>query len=333
MNTNQQWNQGQMPTGGNPQMQPEKDSGRKGLIIAISIVSVLVLALGGFIAYKMLIEKKSDTEVASEASADSLKKTAAVENADTLSKALAEGKDAYGKGGEMTGLPDAVVLGFEEGVKDVEFGFEAGYGYTYHFNLNGQLASVDYFDYGTELKLFILNGRAQECSGQDNGFGDELIEQEQLYNGEQVDKLHVYLTLRGDTDLDGKITALDAQFANLYFLETVVLGKTAEDLLEDPDSAYLNRLGEMRAELFQFSHYACDTHDGNGEISALDSQDIRMYFLENTVLDSGTEWNEIANSDVVPFDDLHAAPLGRDEYVGHTDGWQLTEAPAEEGQG
>ena len=156
-------------------MQPEKDSGRKGLIIAISIVSVLVLALGGFIAYKMFIEKKNGTEVASEASADSLKNTA-VEKADTLSKSLAEGKDAYGKGGEMTGLPDAVVLGFEEGVKDVEFGFEAGYGYTYHFNLNGQLTSVDYFDHGTELKLFILNGRAQECSGQDNGFGDEVVE-------------------------------------------------------------------------------------------------------------------------------------------------------------
>ena len=48
-----------MPTGGNPQMQPQKDGGRKGLIIAISIVSVLVLALGGFIAYKLWIERKA----------------------------------------------------------------------------------------------------------------------------------------------------------------------------------------------------------------------------------------------------------------------------------
>ena len=172
MNTNQQWNQGQMPTGGNPQMRPEKDGGRKGLIIAISIVSVLVLALGGFIAYKLFLEKKGGPELTAEAPADSLKTAAA---ADTLNKALAEDtkKDAYGKGGEMKGLPDAVVLGFEEGVKDVEFGFEAGYGYTYHFNRNGQLVSVDYFDHGTELKLFMLNGKATECSGQENGFGDE----------------------------------------------------------------------------------------------------------------------------------------------------------------
>lgn len=175
MNTNQQWNQGQMPTGGNPQMQPQKDGGRKGLIIAISIVSVLVLALGGFIAYKLWIEKKGASEVTAEVAADSLKK-ATVGDADSLSKALktGNGEDAYGKGGdEMRGLPDAVVLGFDEGVKNVEFGFEAGYGYTYHFNLNGQLVSVDYFDHGTELKLYMLNGKATECSGQDNGFGDD----------------------------------------------------------------------------------------------------------------------------------------------------------------
>lgn len=202
MNTNQQWNQGQMPTGGNPQMQPEKDSGRKGLIIAISIVSVLVLALGGFIAYKMFIEKKNGTEVASEASADSLKNTA-VEKADTLSKSLAEGKDAYGKGGDMPGLPEAVVLGFEEGVKDVVFGFDAGYGYTYHFNRDGQLVSVEYYDHGDHGTLMMLNGRALECSGQDSGYGDdEPVEPESYHAVYEYrplgDKTDVYITVDGE---------------------------------------------------------------------------------------------------------------------------------------
>ena len=166
----------------------------------------------------------------------------------------------------------------------------------------------------------------------DNGFGDELIEQEQLYNGKEIDKLRVHLTIRGDVTLDSQITALDGQNALIYFLESDVMENYADEMIANDNTGFMSTMdAETRAKYFQFIHYAADANDGNGEITALDAQSILTYYLENTVMTTETDWDEIVGTDVVPMDDLHAAPLGRDEWVRYTDGWQLTEAPEEQG--
>jgi hypothetical protein len=43
---------------------------------------------------------------------------------------------AEGWSATQSGRTDAQVLGFSKGVKSVAFGFEAGFGYTYHFDRN-----------------------------------------------------------------------------------------------------------------------------------------------------------------------------------------------------
>lgn len=201
--------------GGNPQMQNHGDSGRKGLIIAISIVSVLLLALGGFIAYKLLIEKpdaeKTMAAVSDSQQTDSLK-TAANDTLKTASQANKDEGDDSGKGEEEPKLTDAQALGFAKDVKEVNFGFESAYGYTYRFDRNGQLTTVEFYDHGNEGKMTILNGRAIKCDGEDMGFGDEGPEEPETYHTvyeyrEQGRTANVYMSVDGQKEeLLGTIT-------------------------------------------------------------------------------------------------------------------------------
>ncbi len=206
--TQQTWNHGPVPAGGTPPMNQKPDSGRKGLIIAIAVVSVLVLALGGFITYKLLADDKK-TETASESTtaeaADGKLAAADVPSGDTLKVAMATADNEDLEKDVATGKPsDAKVLGFEEGVKSVQFGFEAGYGYTYHFDRDGQLTAVDYFDHGNEGTLTMLNGKGLKFDGEDFGFGDDEDEQpqsESFHNvieyRQQGDKTEVYMSVNG----------------------------------------------------------------------------------------------------------------------------------------
>lgn len=68
---------------------------------------------------------------------------------------------------------DAQMLGFSKGVKSVAFGFEAGFGYTYHFDRNGQLTTVVYTDHGNTGTLLMKGGKATQYDEVSEGFGDD----------------------------------------------------------------------------------------------------------------------------------------------------------------
>ncbi|MCQ2416498.1 MAG: hypothetical protein MJ071_01645 [Oscillospiraceae bacterium] len=178
------------------------------------------------------------------------------------------------------------------------------------------------YDY-VPVNLKLVDEDAVQSVIFDHGFGTELIEQEGLYNGKQIDKLRVYITLRGDADLNGSIDSLDAQQALMYYLETQVMGKTALEVLDE--AGFLANQSSRKKEIFQFSHYAADVHDGNGELQAIDAQNILAYYLENNVVLSGAGWNDasVVGQAVVPNHALHAAPLGADDNATSENGWNL----------
>ena len=74
---------------------------------------------------------------------------------------------------QTTKPTDAQVLGFSKGVKSVEFGFEAGFGYTYHFDQGGQLTAVVFTDHGDTGTLSMKDGRAEKCDVVSMGYGEE----------------------------------------------------------------------------------------------------------------------------------------------------------------
>lgn len=226
--TNPSFNQGQMPEGGNPQMTPTPDGGRKGLIIAICVVSVLVLALGGFIAYKLLSDdKKTETveTTATQTPNDSLA-------TDTLSKNLSEGDGATNVASEAQGRSDAELLGFIKGVKEVLFGFEAGFGYTYYFDRDGQLTSVHFFDHENSGDMTLLHGKALKVDGLSGGCEDcdePPVAEENHYVYEyrtQDDKTDIYISENGqpskllgsyNTDDKGRIIRMKSEYATHLF--------------------------------------------------------------------------------------------------------------------
>ena len=133
----------------------------------------------------------------------------------------------------------------------------------------------------------------------------------------EAGKFSVYLVLRGDTNLDGRVGVQDAQLALVYYTETKVSQKDASELLNDANCIYLNDQGEQQIPIFPYSHYAMDV-DGNGEITVEDAQNILKYYTEINV--SGNDdvtWDhaKIIGEKKIPREDLHAEPLGRDSYA------------------
>ena len=94
-----------------------------------------------------------------------------------MTTAQASAEQSYLYGQESMATPDkptdAQVLGFSKGVKSVEFGFEAGFGYTYHFNREGQLTAVVYTDHGNTGTLLIKDGQVTQCDAVSEGFDEE----------------------------------------------------------------------------------------------------------------------------------------------------------------
>lgn len=68
---------------------------------------------------------------------------------------------------------DAQVLGFSKGVKSVAFGFQAGFGCTYHFDRDGQLTAVVYTDHGDKGTILLKNGQVTQCDVVSEGYGEE----------------------------------------------------------------------------------------------------------------------------------------------------------------
>ena len=177
--------------------------------VTIAVVSALVLTLGSFLIYQLVSkDKKEETKTEEPVVAD---------NKDNDKEEPQ--KEDEEKKEEVKGPTEAQLLGFSEGVKRVEFGYEAGYGYSYEFDRDGNLTTINLFDHGYTGKITWRDGRAIKNEGEDAGFGDEdKTEPEKLFvtfdyreKGSQTD---VYSTVNSESpvkigtlfyDSDGRI--------------------------------------------------------------------------------------------------------------------------------
>ena len=134
--------------GGTPQedytQKKSKGGCRKGFVW---ILIVLLLAVIGFLAYKILFEEKGGRLLKTEAPTDSLKTAQ-----DTLGKNPAT-------------RCEAEILGFAKGVHYVECVIDNRHSYDYRFNEDGQLYEVYCFNYGTSSTVTMKDGKAVKCEG------------------------------------------------------------------------------------------------------------------------------------------------------------------------
>lgn len=162
----------------------------------------------------------------------------------------------------------------------------------------------------------------------DAGYDQALIDQEELVAGKQAGRFTVYLVLRGDTDLNGTVNVIDAQYALIYYTETIIAKKSAKTILNDPNCAYLRNKGEERETYFPFSHYAmdvtCPKQNQNGDVvlndgnvTVEDAQMILNYYTAFTVTLKDGNWNhsEVIGKDITVRDELHAEPCKLDPYA------------------
>ena len=136
---------------------------KTGKTITIAVVAALVLTLGGFLIYQLVSKDGKDVKTEDPVVADNNDN-----DKDEPAKEEEEEKKEVAKGPS-----EAQLLGFSEGIKMVEFGFEAGFGYSYEFDRDGNLTTINMSDHGYTGKITWQNGRAIKNEGEDAGFGDE----------------------------------------------------------------------------------------------------------------------------------------------------------------
>ena len=136
---------------------------KTGKAITIAVVAALVLTLGGFLIYQLVSKDGKDVKTEDPVVADNNDN-----DKDEPAKEEEEEKKEVAKGPS-----EAQLLGFSEGIKMVEFGFEAGFGYSYEFDRDGNLTTINMSDHGYTGKITWQNGRAIKNEGEDAGFGDE----------------------------------------------------------------------------------------------------------------------------------------------------------------
>lgn len=166
---------------------------KTGKAITIAVVAALVLTLGGFLIYQLVSKDGKDAMTE-----DSVVDDDNENDKDEPAKDKGKKKKDVAKGPS-----EAQLLGFSEGIKMVEFGFEAGYGYSYEFDRDGNLTTINMSDHGYTGKITWRNGRAVKNEGEDAGFGDEdKTEPEKMFvtfeyreNGKSTD---VYSTLNSE---------------------------------------------------------------------------------------------------------------------------------------
>ncbi|MBR5688435.1 MAG: hypothetical protein IKX36_10860 [Prevotella sp.] len=104
---------------------------------------VLLLAVIGFLAYKILFEEKGGRLLKTDVPTDSLK-TAAIDPAN---------------------CSEAAILGFAKGIHYAECVIDDRHGYNYRFNEDGQLYEVYCYNYGTNSTVTMQDGKAVKCEG------------------------------------------------------------------------------------------------------------------------------------------------------------------------
>ena len=208
-----------------------------GKYVTIAVVAALVLTLGSFLIYQLASNDKKE-EVKTE-------EPVVADNKDNDKEELKK-DDEEEKNEEVKGPTEAQLLGFSEGVKKVEFGYEAGFGYSYEFDRDGNLAIINLFDHGYTGKITWRNGRAIKNEGEDAGFGDEdKTEPEKLYvtfdYREKGSATEIYSTVNSEPpvkigtlyyDEDGHIVRVkneDGEQRFKYDADGRALNQTGED--------------------------------------------------------------------------------------------------------
>ena len=127
-----------------------------GKMVAIASFAVVLVVLGSSYKYKSSSDKEMETNM------------------------------SVVKEVEKKGDTEAKLLGFAEGVKKVDFRYEAGFGYSYEFDRNGNLVTINMFDHGYTGKITWKEGKAVKSVGDDEGFGEEEEEEEEPSHFEVV---------------------------------------------------------------------------------------------------------------------------------------------------
>ena len=145
------------------------------------------------------------------------------------------------------------------------------------------------------------------------GYGDDLITQEGIREDKSAGHFTVYIVLRGDVDLDGKVTLRDVHQALVYYTYTMVSHWTAEEIFDEASRVYLKKMSkDIAISYFPYSHYAMDV-DGDGQITIRDQHYLLKYYtFKNVSHYDDTTWEDAIGSKKVPREILHSQPLEYD---------------------
>ena len=205
---------------------------RKGLWITLIIVGVLLIG-GGVFLLIYLNKDKAPEPANTTAVSDSIMFGDDDFDDDDIGDDDMDDEDEDEEDMNAGGESDASQMGFSRGIRSVEFGYEAGYGYSCYFDEQGNLTRIHYFDHGDSGDITVKNGRLISCNGNDAGFGDEEgngpyhSEYEYKKLGQNKTEVYVRNNDGGDaeqgalvgifyTDEDGRITRLERDGEQIY---------------------------------------------------------------------------------------------------------------------
>ena len=188
----------------------------------------------------------------------------------------------------------------------------------------------------TPIFFTLKDAAAVQKAVTDAGYDQALIDQEELKEGKQAGRFTVFLVLRGDADLNGEVDVIDAQYALIYYTETIVTKYSAKKVLAE-EPTYLKNKNDKKEAYFPFSHYAMDVvgssdlkgDDSNfndGIITVEDAQQILNYYTVFVVAEKTGDWSheEVIGRKITVKDVLHASPCELDPYATDYKGFDRT---------
>lgn len=188
----------------------------------------------------------------------------------------------------------------------------------------------------TPIFFTLKDAAAVQKAVTEAGYDQALIDQEELKEGKQAGRFTVFLVLRGDADLNGEVDVIDAQFALIYYTETIVTNNSAKKVLAE-DPTFLKNKNDKKEAYFPFSHYAMDVvgssdlkgddvNFNDGIITVEDAQQILNYYTVFVVTEKTGDWGheEVIGRKITVKDELHASPCELDPYATDYKGFDRT---------
>ena len=188
----------------------------------------------------------------------------------------------------------------------------------------------------TPIFFTLKDAAAVQKAVTEAGYNQALIDQEELKEGKQAGRFTVFLVLRGDADLNGEVDVVDAQYALIYYTETIVTNNSAKKVLAE-DPTFLKNKNDKKEAYFPFSHYAMDVvgssdlkgddvNFNDGIITVEDAQQILNYYTVFVVTEKTGDWSheEVIGRKITVKDELHASPCEIDPYATDYKGFDRT---------